>query len=115
MLPTTLRYNGRTRHRLLKPLVAIDSFTDAAPRRVQPLRTRDRFCQAYTLPGSLPSWLTAPVRCASCEVFARGSQASGAEGIRTPDFYSAIVALSQLSYSPGVISSLSSERAFVKS
>ena len=31
----------------------------------------------------------------------RAAGASGAEGIRTPDLYSAIVALSQLSYSPG--------------
>ncbi len=42
------------------------------------------------------------------------SPESGAEGTRTPDLYSAIVALSQLSYSPKLETILQKLGAFVK-
>ena len=60
-------------------------------------------CEVSTLPRSLWNWPTTPVRRQRfdwrfCPPNTTGI--SGAEGTRTPCLYSAIVALSQMSYSP---------------
>ena len=52
--------------------------------------------------GLEPSTPTMPLWCApNCATGPQKRGVGGAEGTRTPDLYSAIVALSQLSYSPG--------------
>ena len=68
------------------------------------MRARGPLCRAFTISDSLAGEPTTPVRSICilrCQSFARVARLGGAEGIRTPDLYSAIVALSQLSYSPG--------------
>ncbi len=68
------------------------------------VRARRPQCRAFTIPDSLSGGPTTPVRSIyllGCQSVARVARLGGAEGIRTPDLYSAIVALSQLSYSPG--------------
>ena len=59
-------------------------------------------CEARVDPEGLePSTPTMPLWCApSCATGPRKRAYDGAEGTRTPDLYSAIVALSQLSHSP---------------
>ncbi len=82
----------------------LKAFADAAPRRVRSYAGPTPQRLAFTLPGSLSGRPTTPVRCMSVSGWKerfRAAGAGGAEGIRTPDLYSAIVALSQLSYSPG--------------